>query len=183
MQQVEVRAYLDNCGATCDAGDPVLVSWNIFEQAVAPIMEKVPNFNKICEGDDVMANLVAAGTGGSGCEDYFQYRTHDGTDYSIWQDYIPGDAISTVGLSEIQISYGRGNCDPASLCTETEVNTLTWEIVPQPTSPTISKTPTADDICFGTFPRASITPGTGGVDCTNKSQYRMYNSETETWSN
>lgn len=183
LQQVEVRAYLDNCGATCDAGDPVLVSWNIFEQAVAPIMEKVPNFNKICEGDDVMANLVAAGTGGAGCEDYFQYRTHDGTDYSIWQDYIPGDAISTVGLSEIQISYGRGNCDPASLCTETEVNTLTWEIVPQPTSPTISKTPTADDICFGTFPRASITPGTGGVDCTNKSQYRMYNSETETWSN
>ena len=182
LQTVEIRAFRNNCNVTsgCVVNDTALVSWNITPQPIAPIMTKVPDVLNLCEGDPLSADVLTPGSGGAGCSDTYQYRTNNGSGYSAWQAYVPGTDISSLGLTQVQIIYYRGDCDAGSLCTQTAVDTLNWAIVPQPSEPVITRIPDQDDVCWGSLVRATIAPGVGGIGCINRAQYRLFDGTSYT---
>ncbi|MEI6349171.1 MAG: gliding motility-associated C-terminal domain-containing protein [Bacteroidota bacterium] len=175
LQTIEVRVFRGNCSllSGCFSTDTNTVSWNIYPQPTAPVLANNPATPIVCDGTALSATLLTAGSGGSGCSDVIEYRTDNGSGYSAWQNYIPSTAISSTGLVAVQIISYRGNCDPSSLCVQTPVDTITWNIVPQPADPTIVKSPNIDTLCSSSTVFATITPGIGGVDCSSFSQYRM----------
>lgn len=177
ISTLEIRAYRGNCDASssCIASDTNKVTWNVFPQPIAPVLAKLPNTVVICQGTDVSASLTSAGSGGSNCSDVFQYRTDNGSGYSAWAPYTPPTAIPTTGIAAVQIISYRGNCDAGSLCIQTAVDTLTWTTVPELTNPTITRVPDSDTLCTSAVISAIITPATGGIGCTDYSQYRMNN--------
>ena len=183
LTNVEVRAWRGNCSVSgdCAASDTVSVSWTVSSQAVAPVLSKLPNITGVCDGTTVKADLTTAGSGGLGCSDRIQYRTNNGLVYSAWQNYTPGTVINTVGLTEVQIISTRDNCDPSYTCTPLTVDTIKWSVVPQPSEPTITKNPNTANVCYGTLVRATITPGIGGIGCSNLAQYRTFDGTS--WTN
>jgi len=180
--QIEVRAYRGNCDtvAGCSSSDTIISSWVIAPQPTNPTLNKIPNVASVCDGTNVSATLLSAGTGGSGCSDIFEYRTDSGLGYTAWNTYIIGSNISTTGLTAVQIIGYRGNCNLASTCTTPTPDTLTWLVVPQPQNPSITRIPDNDTVCNAASISATITDGIGGLGCTNYSQYRIFDGTS--WS-
>ena len=81
-------------------------------------MQKEPDENIVCEGTDVWADLITAGSGGNNCEDIFLYRTNDGNTWTAWENYIPGTHIETTGIKDIGISYTRETAMQPKLVTQ-----------------------------------------------------------------
>jgi gliding motility-associated-like protein len=175
VDTVQIRVFRGNCNplSGCFSTDTTIINWNVYPQPIAPVLAGNPNVSTVCEGTDVSASLTTPGSGGAGCSDTFEYRVDNGAGYGAWTPYAPPTLISTTGVVAVQIISYRGNCDPASLCVQTPVDTITWAITPPVTDPVIVKTPNIDTLCTSNVIFATITPATGGIGCTDYSQYRL----------
>ena len=169
--RIQVRTRRTTTGTGCDNSGWTTVTWNTVAQPAGPTLNtKTPDLVTVCEGQAVSA-LFNPGTGGVGCSDIFRYR-YDGS--GSWFAYTPGDDISTAGHNQVEIQGSRSGCTADAGCTETAWITLaTWNIVPQPTNPSLNtRIPDLPAVCAGQPVSATFDPGSGGVGCDDAFQYR-----------
>ncbi|NCA86098.1 MAG: hypothetical protein EOM83_11070, partial [Clostridia bacterium] len=137
---------------------------------LAPTLSKMPTNAAVCAGTDVKATSSAGSGGVSGCQDYYQYSTDGG---SNWSSYSAGDNISTTdltGTNIVQVKAWRTH--PNGLGCMSGENLVSWTVNPQPVGPTLNqKTPDQGKVCEGTDVSATFTAGTGGVGCSDEFQY------------
>ena len=180
--KVEVRAFRANCNPSslCIASDTAIAAWVYYPENIAPIMSKIPNLDVLCEGTNVSATVSTPGSGGAGCSDVYEYRINNGSGYGAWMPYILGNNINSAGITSAQIISYRGNCNPLVSCSVPNTDTLTWTFVPQPIEPVIIRNPDVNNMCYGTLVRANITAGSNGVNCSNYSQFRLFDGTSWT---
>ena len=177
IDSVEVRTYRICPPITgCSATDTNIVAWKVLEIITLPVMTKVPNIAGVCEGSSVSASLTIPGSGGLNCTDTYEYRTNDGSGFSAWQPYVPSNAIATIGLTQIEVRFSRNICDPLNVCAPPDPAIISWFVNPQPTAPLVTRVPDIDNVCNGTVLSGTITPGSGGVSCSDTYQYRYFNA-------
>jgi hypothetical protein len=93
---------------------------------IAPTMIKNPNVASVCEGEEVDATDVSAGSGGAGCSDSKWYRTEtNNTTWSSWQSYTPGNNISTVGKTGVEVKAERSPSSENGCYAE---NIYAWDV-------------------------------------------------------
>ena len=147
-----------------------LATWVVNQQPIGPTLNfKLPNLVTVCDGQVVSATFNA-GSGGVGCTDAFQYR-YDGA--GVWVAYTPGNNISTVGHTLVEIQGQRAGCTAG--CSGTPwVTLVTWNVNPQPVGPTLNlKTPATASVCVNLLVNATFNAGSGGVGCADAYQYRF----------
>jgi hypothetical protein len=112
-------------------------------QPVGPtLLANTPNLPDVCDGQSVSATF-AAGSGGVGCTDQYEYSTDNG---SNWEVYAPGASISTTGATVVLIQGKRDGCTNGAGCIGTSWTTLaSWTVKNTPSIDPISS-PT---ICHG----------------------------------
>jgi hypothetical protein len=94
---------------------------------IAPTMIKNPNVASVCEGEEVDATDVSAGSGGAGCSDSKWYRTEtNNTTWSSWQSYTPGNNISTVGKTGVEVKAERSPSSENGCYAE---NIYAWDVI------------------------------------------------------
>jgi hypothetical protein len=89
------------------------------ESAVAGTLAKTPDTEYIIESYDVSA-VLTPGTGGNGTDE-LEYSTDGGTN---WMLYTSGTAISTTGLTDVQIRTRR----MANYCSPSTYYTVSWTV-------------------------------------------------------
>ncbi|MDD2345773.1 MAG: hypothetical protein PHY85_06480, partial [Bacteroidales bacterium] len=181
--QVEIRAYRTDCdpASGCTSSDTVSAIWYTIDNLVNPILTKTPDLTIVCEGTDVSALISTPGSGGEGCNDQLQYRINTGSGFSAWTFYSSGDFINTTSVSEVQIRGFRTNCTSGDQCPPADTLIYSWIISPQPSAPIITRQPNQDFVCRGTNISAEITHGTGGSDCNETYQYRLFDGSWTVW--
>ena len=98
---------------------------NVIADPVASTMTKSPDQTNVCDGANVSASVNVAGSGGVSCSDNYFKSINGGS----WVSYIPGDPISTTGLTSVGIQAKRGGCG-GSGCDEATSATYSWIIDP-----------------------------------------------------
>ncbi len=160
-------------GLDCGNSPEAVFIWNVKPDPIAPAITKNPNVATVCIGATVAANVTAFGSGGAGsCQDQLRYSVDNGVNWSLWGTSIPSVITTSAGTFLIQ---SQRYC-PASGC-NSNVNSISWTVVANPTISTPSFTNTT--ICAGgsTLVSATISGGTG----TNSPQWQYYNGST--WNN
>jgi hypothetical protein len=168
-----IQARRSGCQAGCNTSSWFTAgTWVVVAQPVAGTLAKTPNSAAVCEGDNVSAALTA-GTGGAGTVvDELDYRTDDGTGFTAWAPYTSTTNIPTTGLITIEIRTYRTSS--VAGCTTSSTNTVSWTVLPQPVSGTLSKTPNVTNVCEGTSVSAALTAGSGGAGTvTDVLEYRF----------
>ena len=95
---------------------------DVVPQPSAPVLTKSPSSDAVCSGTDVSATIFSNGSDGvAACEDSYQYRTNGGS----WSAYNPGDAISTTGLTSVDIRALRSDNTGAGCSSE---NIYSWTV-------------------------------------------------------
>ena len=110
----------------CNDASAEMVSWSVEQTPVSGILDKTPDQLSACDGDDVSA-ILTPGSGGNGV-DSLAYRTHDGSNWSAWIGYSSGNAISTLGKTQIEILTLR----KADYCNNASAEIVSWSIHPRP---------------------------------------------------
>jgi len=161
-------------GSACANSAWNTITWTVEATPVAPTITKSPNTSAVCESSSASATFTG-GSGGSGTNTY-EYRTsnNNGTTWTAWTAYTPGNNIPAAGLTNIEIRATRN----ASACTPS-TNTVSWIVEATPVAQTITKSPNTASVCAGTPVSATFSGGSGG-DGTNTYEYR-YNG-TGSWS-
>ena len=67
----------------------------------------------------------------------------------------------------------RGDCDEFTSCQNSEINSVQWNIHPEPIAPIIAKNPDISGLCQGVVSATLIEAGSGGVDCSDIYEYRV----------
>ncbi|MEJ6981373.1 MBG domain-containing protein [Pedobacter sp. P351] len=135
-----------------------------------------PAAGAICSGGVVSATATG-GTGSGPITDKLLYR-YDG---GAWQPYTSNTALVTAGHTSVDIqTYSFYNSDAG--CAPSVPVTVSWIINAQPTSGTLSPSPTAGSVCAGTNVSASATPGAGGAGTiSDVLQYRFDGGSWQTY--
>lgn len=145
----------------------------IVAQPTGPTLNvKSPNVTTVCRGTALSATITA-GSGGAGCVDSLRYRL---ADTSPWIVYTSGTSISTTALTttHVTIQGKRGGCTAGTGCTGTNWTALAdWYVNEVNTLATAVKSPNLDNVCLETQVQATITPGTGGVGCSDSYRYSL----------
>ena len=89
---------------------------------VAGTLAITPDYFTVCEETPVSATLIP-GSGGNGTDE-LQFRTNDGTNWSVWAPYTSGTDISTTDRTGIEIRTQR----LATLCSNSEYNIVSWTV-------------------------------------------------------
>ncbi|NLU37333.1 MAG: hypothetical protein GXX78_00420, partial [Bacteroidales bacterium] len=93
----------------------------------------------------------------------YRYSTDNGNNWSAWSTSVPNFA-AVVGTNIIQ---SRRTADGTG-CSTSASNQVSWNVVPQPTAPTINtKTPNLTSVCQGNGVSATFNAGSGGVGCSD----------------
>ncbi len=114
----------------CDTSNVVKIT--IEQTPVTGTLAKTPNVANVCEGSDVSAALTA-GSGGNGV-DSLAYRTHNGTAWSSWINYVSGTNISTTDKTQVEIQTLR----KADYCSDASWTTVSWSIDPMTVGGSVS---------------------------------------------
>ena len=77
----------------------------------------------------------------------------------------------TAYLRVRRVCTGNG-CNPSPWAT------VSWNVVSDPTEPTLTRVPNADYVCDGALVSATTLGGSGGVGCTD---YYQYNFDGGSW--
>ena len=167
LTSVRIRTYRADCNPlfSCPTSDTNTVSWTISGTITAPTLTRVPDQDIVCQGSTVRANIVA-GSGGTSCNDVYQYRyNHSVTGWSSWITYPIGYNISTSpSRTRVEIRVFR-SCTGIG-CGNSDTNIVFWDIDPSIVNPTILKNPNFAQVCEGTNVSATISvPGSGGNTC------------------
>jgi len=91
---------------------------------VAGILTKDPDQDAINEGVDVSVTL-APGSGGNGTDELLA-RSNNGTEWTGWNSYTSGVAISTFGKTVVEIRTRR----LAYYCAPSEYLSVSWSVIP-----------------------------------------------------
>ncbi len=155
----------------CDYSDYSIVSWTIEATPFAGILHKMPDINNICEHEFISAYLTA-GRGGNGVDE-MEYRTYvsGSADWSAWAAYTPNAAISTTGLSGVEIRTRR----MADYCENSDYSTVSWTIEASPVTGVLTRIPDMGNVCENDVVSAILTSGTGGNGI-DELEYRTYSA-------
>ena len=154
---------------------PSAGEWTITIEPTPIAGDVVPNPAEalVCEATEVSASFLP-GSGGNG-SDILEYRLHDGLGWSDWDAYTSNMAISTTGLSQVEIRTYRD----ASVCAPSDFDSFVWNVEKPAVSGLIVKTPSAVMVCEGSTVSATTTGGYGG----NGNDAMIYRTRTgNTWS-
>ncbi len=120
--QVEIRTRrMANCSDNAAYNS---VYWQVEQTPVSGTLTKTPDADNVCENEDVSA-ILTAGSGGNGTDE-LEYRTHDGTNWSAWANYVSGNDISTTGKTDVEIRTRR----MADYCSDAGYSTINWTVDP-----------------------------------------------------
>jgi hypothetical protein len=132
---------------------------------VSGTLTKSPNVANVCDGNDVSATLTP-GSGGN-LTDITEYRTKSGGSWGSWTAYTPGNAITTTGVTNVEIQTYR----EAEYCNDAAPNTVSWTIDP----PTNAGAVTGGvPVCYGTNSTLLTLAGHSGT--VQKWQYSTDNT-------
>jgi hypothetical protein len=165
IQTRRTAAYCDNSAYTT-------IGWNVEATPIAGVLTKTPDVMNVCENEIVSATLFA-GNGGNGTDE-LEFRTNNGT-WSAWTAYTSGSAISTTGLSGVEIQTRR----TASYCESTAYTAVNWIVEATPVSGTLLKSPDVNHVCRGELVSAILIAGNGGNE-TDFLEYRTHNGASWT---
>ena len=132
----------------------------------------------VCEGATLTLTSPILGSGGTGtCSIEYSFSTDGGTTFSAWSTTIPS-ITATGSVNQIRM---RTNCS-GSGCDISLPTTYSWNVVPDPTAPTATKSPNVATVCVGaSLSLSGITSGTGGTGtCTVEYAYSFDGGTTYT---
>lgn len=160
-------------GTVCPPSAYNTVMWSVEATPVAQTINKTPSGTYVCASGSASATF-SGGSGGDGTNTY-EFRTYNGTIWSAWAAYTPGNPIAATGLVTIEVRATRNAvaCTPAT-------NTASWTVEATPVAPTITKSPNTAAVCAGTNVSATFSGGTGG-NGTNTYEYRTSTNSGGTW--
>jgi|GEM_PF-1027244 len=158
--RLQIRTRRESAGAGCNNSDWNTATWDVVAPPVAQTIIKSPDVADVCTNGSVSATFTG-GSGGVDPVDVYQSSVNGG---STWSTYTPGSNISssTTGTNRIQIRTRRTSS--GSGCTDSDWNTVTWNVVAQPVAQNITKDPNVSSVCTGGEVSATFTGGSGGVD-------------------
>ena len=120
--KTRVEIQTKRLASFCSSSDYNTVVWDVEATPVAGTFSKTPDVATVCEGTDVSA-VLTPGSGGD-VTDMLVFRTHDGTDWSIFEPYKSGTSIGTTGKMAIEIWTRRwGN-----YCNNSDENFISWAV-------------------------------------------------------
>lgn len=160
---IEIRSR--RLATYCASTAWITVGWEVETAPMAGILQPSPAQPMVCESSAIAATLLA-GLGGSGL-DVSEYRTHNGTSWTSWMLYTPGNPIAAVGLSHVEIRTFR----QGDVCSNSGYNTISWNIEKQAQSGVLVKLPATAMVCQGSVVSATLMPGNGG-NGTDELHYR-----------
>ncbi len=123
--------YADAVSGTCISASPLTpVTVTLVSQPTGPtLLAETLNTPSVCDGTNVSATFNS-GSGGLGCIDAYQYQ-FDGS--GVWNTYNPGNNISSVAHTSVDIQGQRSGCTVGSGCTGTSWVTLaSWTVNARP---------------------------------------------------
>ncbi len=172
---IQSRRTADGTG--CTTSDTNEVSWVVVDLPEAPELIKIPDETDVCVGEYLTVVDTMSGTGGAGnIKDQYRYSTDGGTSWTSWSTTVP-DFPAVLGTNLIEsrrIASGTG-------CTTSASKQVSWNVVPQPSAPTITKNPTDATVCEGEMLSVDTLPGTGGAGTTTD-EYRYSVDNGSNWS-
>lgn len=123
---IELRT---NCnGNGCDISSATQYAWTVVADPSLPTINVIsPNVSSVCPGEALSATFNI-GTGGTDCNDSFQYSTNGGT---TWLTYSPGDII-TAGISGTTVLIqGKRDCtgNGCDGSAETFTTLVSWTVI------------------------------------------------------
>ena len=170
-----VESRRSSTGSGCNS-NVNQVSWTVVADPVAPVIAKDPNVVTVCSGTTLTITVTTPGSGGTGTNtDQYRHSTDNGTNWSAWGTTLPSFAavVGTNLVESRRLSTG--------LHCVSNVNQLSWTVVPQPVAPGITKVPNLAQVCEGVTLTVSTTPGSGGTG-TVADEYRYSTDNGITWS-
>ncbi len=170
---IQSRRTADGTG--CTTSDTNEVKWVVVDQPVAPGLTKVPDESDVCVGE-YLTVTTTPGTGGAGTTtDQYRYSTDGGSSWTSWSATVPNFAAVT-GTNLIE----SRRTATATGCTTSSSNQVSWNVVAQPTAPTLTKNPTDGTVCEGEVLTVDTLPGTGGAGTTTD-QFRYSTDNGTNW--
>jgi hypothetical protein len=168
-------------GDGCAAATEVVVQWSVATPAVAQTFtSNVPSGTTICQGQDIIATQLVAGSGGGGVVvDELEFTLDSG---STWSPYTFGTPINTTtanGANMVRIRTRRTTT--GANCVTTGYNTQQWSVVAQPLAIAfIPNIPSGTSVCRGQLISATFTPnsGSGGVGSSDVVEYSINGGTT-----
>jgi hypothetical protein len=132
----------------------------------------------VCEGASISISTIA-GTGGAGtCTDEYSYSTDNGSNWSSWS--VSSSSFNAVeGATNLYRS--RRVCD-GSGCDESSYNSVSWTVVIDPVSQSITKNPNVAIVCQGEDVSATFSGGSGGTGTVNDVYEYNTNAGVGAWS-
>jgi len=98
------------------------VSWTVEPEAIAGVLTPFPLCPLVFQGMNVSATL--SGSSGGNGTDKLEYRTKNGSSWSSWQSYASGQAISTTGLTAVEIQNKR----LTDFCDDSGIVSVSWVV-------------------------------------------------------
>lgn len=115
----------------------------------APIIDKLPNVNDICQGYPVTADVTYRMTT-LACSDVFEYRITDSNFvWSPWMPYTANDTIHTDTLRKIEMRAYQLTCNDAGIFFNSDTTNVFWIVHPQVTRASYIRIPEESGICLG----------------------------------
>ncbi|MEZ6194102.1 MAG: hypothetical protein R3C45_22880 [Phycisphaerales bacterium] len=147
------RRVTDKCGTQAFSNT---ISITIVSDPSAPSITKSPNVASVCAGQ----TLTVTPSGGSGgvttCTN--EYRINTGSGFGAWSATVPS-VSATVGTTTIE---SRRNCN-VTTC-GSNVNSVSWTVVADPSAPTATKSPNVASVCAGqTLTLTGVSDNGGGT--------------------
>ena len=123
---IELRTNCDGNG--CNISSVTQYAWTVVADPSLPTINVIsPNVSIVCPGEALSATFNV-GTGGTDCNDSFQYSTNGGT---TWSTYSPGNLI-TAGISGTTVLIqGKRDCSGNGCdgSAETFTTLVSWTVI------------------------------------------------------
>ena len=133
----------------------IFFSSGLWAQYDAPIATKFPDTEHICCDIDVWANITFPYSFAS-CNDIAEYRSFDGSSWTVWTPYNNNDPINAeASFEQIEIRAYQSFCDDGTDIFNSDTLTISWTVHQQVTRESFIKNPVEEGLCL--FADVSLT--------------------------
>jgi hypothetical protein len=153
-----------NCNGTgCNISPETTYIWNVLPDPTTPVVTRSPIDATVCAGQTLTVTTPSS-TGGTGtCAFEYRFSTNGGSTFSAWSTTVPSFA-AVAGASNI--IHTRMNCN-GSGCDISPVNQQFWSVVSDPTTPTVTPSPSVATVCVGQLLTVTSPTSSGGTGTCN----------------
>jgi hypothetical protein len=164
---IESRRFSNGTGCTTSSSNSV--SWTVVAQPVANNITPNVAAGFVCAGQSLSATFSGASGGTGTVTDVHEFSIDGGTIYNPYSG-----AINTTSLAGQTVIIRTSRTATGTGCNTSSYKTISWTVVAQPASGTLTKIPNISKVCVGTNVSATATAGSGGAGTvTDVLEYRF----------